>query len=64
MVFAPLPKYTSLLGTMAWHRAGLAILKGQLLMVLSGDPGLFYSDPSSLHSCRTGDMSWLTGKGS
>lgn len=39
-------------------------LEGQLLMVLSGEPAPFRSDSSSLHSCRTGDMSWLTGKGS
>lgn len=64
MIFPPLPKYTSLLGTRVWHRAAPAVIKGQLLMVLSEEPSLFCPDFSSLHSCRTGDMSWLTGKGS
>lgn len=41
-----------------------AVLKGQLLMVPSGEPALFCPDSSAPHSCRTGDMSWLTGKGS
>lgn len=56
---SPLPKYTP-----AGHQTP-AVLKGQLLMVLSGEPALFFCpDSSSPHSCRTGDMSWLTGKGS
>ena len=58
----PLPKCTSLLGTRASHSP--CCLQG--LAALGAQRGTCSLLPSLLlpHSCRTGDMSWLTGKGS